>query len=90
MAAVIRLGKVYIAHAGDSRAYVYRHGKLTQLTEDHRSSASLRARKRMLSSKAYSSHSLVRHLGMEPYHGTLMDAAAPFFLKKKRSAYPVY
>ncbi|MCC6625107.1 MAG: serine/threonine-protein phosphatase [Deltaproteobacteria bacterium] len=28
-------GRCYVAHVGDSRAYRYRRGRLTQLTEDH-------------------------------------------------------
>lgn len=34
-AAVVRGGSVIIAHVGDSRAYRWRGGALTQLTEDH-------------------------------------------------------
>lgn len=33
--AYIRDGKAYIMHVGDSRAYLFRDGELTQLTEDH-------------------------------------------------------
>ena len=33
--ALVRGGKAYLSHAGDSRAYLYRDGKLAQLTHDH-------------------------------------------------------
>ena len=33
--ALVRGGKVFLCHAGDSRAYLYRDGKLAQLTHDH-------------------------------------------------------
>lgn len=33
--ALVRGGNVYLCHAGDSRAYLIRDGKLTQLTHDH-------------------------------------------------------
>ena len=33
--ALVRGGTVYLCHAGDSRAYLFRAGKLTQLTHDH-------------------------------------------------------
>lgn len=33
--ALVRSGRVFLCHAGDSRAYLYRDGKLTQLTHDH-------------------------------------------------------
>lgn len=33
--ALIRNGELIIAHAGDSRAYLYRRGELIQLTRDH-------------------------------------------------------
>ena len=33
--ALLRSGNVYLCHAGDSRAYLIRDGKLTQLTHDH-------------------------------------------------------
>ena len=33
--ALVRSGNVYLCHAGDSRAYLCRGGKLTQLTHDH-------------------------------------------------------
>ncbi|MEK6536898.1 MAG: protein phosphatase 2C domain-containing protein, partial [Actinomycetota bacterium] len=34
-AAVVSSGNVILAHVGDSRAYLWRAGSLTQLTEDH-------------------------------------------------------
>lgn len=33
--ALVRGGRVHLCHAGDSRAYLYRSGALTQLTHDH-------------------------------------------------------
>jgi protein phosphatase len=33
--AVVRHGELHVAHAGDSRAYLIREGKIQQLTEDH-------------------------------------------------------
>ena len=33
--ALVRSGNVYLCHAGDSRAYLIRDGKLPQLTHDH-------------------------------------------------------
>ena len=33
--ALVRSGNVYLCHAGDSRAYLIRDGKLTQRTHDH-------------------------------------------------------
>jgi serine/threonine protein phosphatase PrpC len=33
--AVIHHGKLTVAHIGDSRAYLFRNGKLTQITQDH-------------------------------------------------------
>ena len=33
--ALVRGGTVYLCHAGDSRAYLFRAGRLTQLTHDH-------------------------------------------------------
>lgn len=35
VAAVIENDHVYVAHAGDSRAYLLRHGELQRLTDDH-------------------------------------------------------
>lgn len=34
-AAMIREGRLHVAHVGDSRAYLLRNGQLTQLTSDH-------------------------------------------------------
>ena len=33
--ALVRGGNAFICHAGDSRAYLVRDGRLTQLTHDH-------------------------------------------------------
>ena len=33
--ALVRSGKAYLCHAGDSRAYLFRDGSLAQLTHDH-------------------------------------------------------
>ncbi len=33
--ALVRAGQVFLCHAGDSRAYLFRDGTLTQLTHDH-------------------------------------------------------
>ena len=33
--ALVRDGRAYICHAGDSRAYLYHGGRLHQLTHDH-------------------------------------------------------
>ena len=33
--ALVRAGQVFLCHAGDSRAYLFRDGALTQLTHDH-------------------------------------------------------
>jgi protein phosphatase len=35
VAAAIYGGKLFVAHVGDSRAYLVRHGQIQQLTEDH-------------------------------------------------------
>ncbi len=35
VAATIHAGKLYIAHVGDSRAYLIRNGQVQRLTEDH-------------------------------------------------------
>lgn len=35
VAAVVHNGKLHIAHVGDSRAYLVRHGQVQRLTEDH-------------------------------------------------------
>ncbi|NBD36699.1 MAG: Stp1/IreP family PP2C-type Ser/Thr phosphatase, partial [Chloroflexi bacterium] len=35
VAAVVRAGEVHIANVGDSRAYLFRDGKLRQITRDH-------------------------------------------------------
>lgn len=33
--AIVKNGQVFIAHAGDSRAYILKNGNITQLTTDH-------------------------------------------------------
>ena len=33
--AIVKDGQAYIAHAGDSRAYILKNGKIFQITTDH-------------------------------------------------------
>lgn len=66
--ALVAGGVAYIAHVGDSRAYAWRRGKLTQLTEDHSWAASL-ARNGIISEEEIDTHPrnnvLWRALGQE-------------------------
>jgi len=64
--------KVYVAHVGDSRAYVIDSHKLTQLTEDHSPVANL-VRKGEISKKVAKSHKMkhmvAQCLGSDQYWG---------------------
>ena len=51
-AAVVRGAEVYVAHVGDSRAYLARAGRLEQLTEDHSLVARLVAEGQLTSDEA--------------------------------------
>lgn len=60
---------LYIGHVGDSRAYLYREGKLTQLTEDHSLVAELVKQGRLTPEEAekHPQRAIVtRALGAEP------------------------
>lgn len=48
-------GTAYVAHTGDSRAYLWRHGTLTQLTADHSETAEL-LRLRLITPEAALTH----------------------------------
>ena len=61
--------KVWIAHVGDSRAYLYRNGQLTRQTEDHSMVAELIKNKAITPEAAANHpyrHVITRALGSEP------------------------
>ena len=68
-AAVLRGGEVSVAHVGDSRAYLWREGALSQLTEDH-SLVGEMVRSGQLTSAEAEDHPqrsiIARALGVEP------------------------
>jgi protein phosphatase len=51
-ALLVRDDRVFVAHVGDSRAYLIRHGDLRQLTQDHSLVAQLVARKQLTPEEA--------------------------------------
>jgi len=58
----------FFAHMGDSRAYLYRDGELSRLTEDHNLFALLKKTKKFTEEelkKDKTHHMLVRYVGME-------------------------
>ncbi len=69
-ALVVKEGEAYIAHVGDSRAYLYRDGQLRQLTEDH-SWVAEQVKARILTEEQArvhpSRHLLARALGTQPH-----------------------
>jgi protein phosphatase len=68
-AAIARDGRLSIAHVGDSRAYLFRKGKLEQLTQDHTLVAEYVRHGRMSEeeAKVHPSRSIItRALGVEP------------------------
>lgn len=50
--AIVRNNQAYIAHAGDSRAYVLRNGEITQVTTDHSMVQDLLSRGKITSEEA--------------------------------------
>ena len=66
--AYLHNGNATLAHVGDSRAYIYRKGKLTQLTEDHTVAAQYVALGQLDADEAASHpqrHILTRTLGLD-------------------------
>ena len=81
--AFIQNDKVHIAHAGDSRAYLFRENKLVRLTEDH-SIISILLRARDITPEAARFHpahgQLTRYVGME---GTLYSDVQTISIESK-------
>ena len=50
--AIVKNGQVFIAHVGDSRAYILKNGNITQLTTDHSMVQDLRDRGKITSEQA--------------------------------------
>ena len=63
VAAVVRQDELWIANVGDSRAYLQRHGKLRQLSEDHSWAADWGGEP---SGEWVGSHLITRALGLKP------------------------
>lgn len=68
-AAVVRGSEVFLAHIGDSRAYLVRDGRAIQLTRDHSLAAELVAGHRLTPEEARSDprrNLLTRSMGLDP------------------------
>ncbi len=66
--ALIRGDSAVISHMGDSRAYLFRNGELSRLTEDHNLFALLSKTKRFTEEELREDkthHMLIRYVGME-------------------------
>jgi serine/threonine protein phosphatase PrpC len=66
---VVEDGRLTVAHVGDSRAYLWRDGKLRQLTEDHSVPGALLKQGRITAEEAHEHphrHILYRCLGLKP------------------------
>jgi protein phosphatase len=66
---VVEDGRLTVAHVGDSRAYLWRDGKLRQLTEDHSVPGALLKQGRITEEEAHEHphrHILYRCLGLKP------------------------
>ena len=77
--ALIRGTRLWLAHVGDSRAYLFRRGSLRQLTVDHNLAAELLAEGRISSEEAAAHsgrHVLTRALGVFPKLEPDVSAAA--------------
>ena len=74
--ALLKSGRLYLAHAGDSRAYLLRDGRIVQLTLDHsvaeelaRAGAISKAQARRHPMR----HNLTRHMGQSDLVPSLSD-----------------
>jgi serine/threonine protein phosphatase PrpC len=65
---ILPSGKLIVAHVGDSRAYLIRHGRGQQLTLDH-SYAAEQARHGQNSTNPSDQHRITRSLGSKPHVG---------------------